>query len=625
MPEFIARNGLIAQNNSTISGSLNVTSGITGSLLGTASFATTASYLTGYISPFPYTGSAVISGSLTVTGSLNTLGSVTSTGTLTAQTLVVQTITSSVLYSSGSNIFGNSLSNTQALTGSVGITGSLNVAGTTSTQLKYFLKESNTNAWSIYTDGANGPFYIKDEYNSGSRLTIGITGNVGIGTTSPRTRLQVTPASNGEVPVLGTATGMTTFTSANGNYGIQFNSTSDGSFHIQSQRFDAIATAYSLILNYAGGNVGIGTASPATKLTVSGADDGTMQIRMLGTAAPTYYWEMGREAMTTGDFRINESYAGTVTNKLTIKTSSGNVGIGTTSPAAKLDILGANEVMNIAGTNATSAYTGYYYNTSTLVGYIGNGTSILSGAASSDFIFRSQGALVYAAGGNNERMRITSSGSVGIGTTPNLRLTVYDSGATITSGTVTFATQAKGIEIYNAISGTTDNLVGCWFSTGPHKAGIASGRSNAASNWAVDLRFFVHGTEIANLDQTYEKMRLSSEGTLTCTGDVIAYGSPSDLRLKIIKEKVPNALASVLKLNGYRFDWKETNHLKNYKEDIGVIAQEVAELFPELARTNADGNMSVRYQGLTAVLIEAIKEQQTQIEELKTIINGFTK
>ena len=211
----------------------------------------------------------------------------------------------------------------------------------------------------------------------------------------------------------------------------------------------------------------------------------------------------------------------------------------------------------------------------------------------------------------------SASGNVGVGMVPNLKLSVFNDGSIITGGTVTFATQAKGIEIYNNQGGTTDNLVGCWFSTGPHKAGIASGRTNAASTWGVDLRFFVHGPEIAQLDQTYEKMRLGDNGTLTVVGDVVAYGSPSDSRLKIIKEKVPNALASVLKLNGYRFDWKETNHLKNYKEDIGVIAQEVAELFPELARTNVDGNMSVRYQGLTAVLIEAIKEQQKQIDNLK--------
>jgi len=95
-----------------------------------ASYATnalTASYLSGYVSPFPFTGSAIISGSLTVTGSILQSGSFTSTGTITAQTLVVQTVSSSIIYSSGSNIFGNSLANTQALTGSVTITGSLTV------------------------------------------------------------------------------------------------------------------------------------------------------------------------------------------------------------------------------------------------------------------------------------------------------------------------------------------------------------------------------------------------------------------------------------------------------------------------------------------------------------------
>jgi hypothetical protein len=74
-------------------------------------------------------GSGRYTGGLTVTGSLNVSGSITTTGTITAQTLVVQTITSSTVYSSGSNIFGNSLANTQTFTGSVGITGSLSVIG----------------------------------------------------------------------------------------------------------------------------------------------------------------------------------------------------------------------------------------------------------------------------------------------------------------------------------------------------------------------------------------------------------------------------------------------------------------------------------------------------------------
>jgi len=74
-------------------------------------------------------GSTRLNGNTQITGSLNVSGSITTTGTITAQTLVVQTVSSSIIYSSGSNIFGNSLANTQALTGSVSVTGSLAVNG----------------------------------------------------------------------------------------------------------------------------------------------------------------------------------------------------------------------------------------------------------------------------------------------------------------------------------------------------------------------------------------------------------------------------------------------------------------------------------------------------------------
>jgi len=111
--EFVAKNGLVAQNNSVVSGSLIVTNGITGSLFGTSSQAISAS--NAFSASFARTSSFA--------------NNFTVANTLTAQTLVVSTISSSVVYSSGSNIFGNNLSNTQVLTGSVGITGSLTVRG----------------------------------------------------------------------------------------------------------------------------------------------------------------------------------------------------------------------------------------------------------------------------------------------------------------------------------------------------------------------------------------------------------------------------------------------------------------------------------------------------------------
>jgi hypothetical protein len=72
-----------------------------------------------------------------------------------------------------------------------------------------------------------------------------------------------------------------------------------------------------------------------------------------------------------------------------------------------------------------------------------------------------------------------------------------------------------------------------------------------------------------------------------------------------------------MQLNGIEFDWKE-----NQKPSIGVIAQEVEKVFPSLVKTAE--NKSVNYNGLVGVLIEAVKEQQKQIEELKDLVKNLT-
>jgi hypothetical protein len=103
--------------------------------------------------------------------------------------------------------------------------------------------------------------YLNSVFTGNIFMVTGGGGNVGIGNTNARTRLQVTPQTNAEAPVLGTATGVATFTSANTNYGLQLNSTSDGTFFIQSQRFDNNAVAYNLVLQPAGACVFIGGTS----------------------------------------------------------------------------------------------------------------------------------------------------------------------------------------------------------------------------------------------------------------------------------------------------------------------------------------------------------------------------
>jgi hypothetical protein len=112
--------------------------------------------------------------------------------------------------------------------------------------------------------------------------------------------------------------------------------------------------------------------------------------------------------------------------------------------------------------------------------------------------------------------------------------------------------------------------------------------------------------------------KLNSSGTLTILGDIVAYGSPSDKKLKKNIKPVENALEKTMKLKGVTFDWKEKSEgILDIKEDIGFIAQDVQEVLPELVRENDNGMLSMRHQGITPILVEAIKELKAEIEELK--------
>jgi hypothetical protein len=101
------------------------------------------------------------------------------------------------------------------------------------------------------------------------------------------------------------------------------------------------------------------------------------------------------------------------------------------------------------------------------------------------------------------------------------------------------------------------------------------------------------------------------DGTVTATGDIIAY---SDVRVKENIHTIENALDKTLKLRGVTYNRTDVDD-KSTK--IGVIAQEIMEVLPELVSEDETGMYGVSYGNLTAVLIEAIKEQQKQIEELK--------
>lgn len=91
----------------------------------------------------------------------------------------------------------------------------------------------------------------------------------------------------------------------------------------------------------------------------------------------------------------------------------------------------------------------------------------------------------------------------------------------------------------------------------------------------------------------------------------------SDINLKTDLKSLENALEVCQAINGYMFTWNEKAGHKQGTTDLGVIAQEVEKELPFLVSTNGDGNLSVKYQSLIPLLLEAVKELAVKVKELE--------
>jgi len=107
--------------------------------------------------------------------------------------------------------------------------------------------------------------------------------------------------------------------------------------------------------------------------------------------------------------------------------------------------------------------------------------------------------------------------------------------------------------------------------------------------------------------------QMDGSGNLTMLNNVTAY---SDARLKKDIVKIDNAIDKVQQLNGYTYTRTDTG-----SRQCGVIAQEVMKVLPEVVMGSEETNYSVAYGNMVGLLIEAIKEQQEQINQLKLTLN----
>ena len=460
-------------------------------------------------------------------------------------------------------------------------------------------------------------------------LTVVGTGStasfVGIGTTSPGTKLDVRGTGN----FLGTAASGAALVTIENNsgstatsYGLLVkgggNSSSGKSFEVRddSGNTDLIVKG--------NGNVGIGTDSPSKKLEVVGdigvridnkigwiydsAGDTNLYNYLKtandGSGQAASHLEISGANWTSGNTAsVRFTHVSQTPSLMTLMTG-GNVGIATDSPDAKLHVVGTTGLPATSGT----AFTGTMrlqvaggYGTVMDFGAVGpsTGTQWIQVTDASNQAFHYP-LLLQPNGG---RVAIGSAvASYGV-------LEIETESALAYSPTV--FTNGANIRLKSGGTATTGTTTGVSFGVGG-AAELYFGAEQQASTYADAVWQQYSGSAY----QT--NMRLSAAGTLTVKGDIVAFGNPSDKRLKENIKPIESALDKVSKLQGVTFDWKKSDSELNIKEDIGFIAQDVQKVIPELVRENDDGMLSMRHQGIAPILLEAIKELKAEIEELKS-------
>ncbi len=206
----------------------------------------------------------------------------------------------------------------------------------------------------------------------------------------------------------------------------------------------------------------------------------------------------------------------------------------------------------------------------------------------------------------------------------------------------------KNESAYSVIGGGLSNLTGGAFSTIPGgKDNSATGDFSYAagySAWAFHKSTFVWNGDTTGsfISTDTGQFLINAPGgvgintasptgaELDVNGDIrcVSLTQTSDIRFKKNIKTINNALASVMLIDGVKYDWKNEltdNRKFNERRQIGLVAQDVEEVFPELVSTDDQGYKSVSYSKMTAVLLEAIKELKKENDELKSRMDIMEK
>ena len=458
-------------------------------------------------------------------------------------------------------VSGQDSSGTIIVSGDGGSNGiRLNLKSTAADGRQWMLMSGGT------SHGGAGVFNIRDGTSGNNRLTIDSSGNVGIGTTSPSTKLHLYESGAADV--------LFRLTSVNGTY--------DPLIQFTGQGNDITAEGFEIWYDNDVGDVHLSTTYPNDGATIH------------------FHTRTGASKSTSNE-------------RLTIL-GNGNVGIGVTTPQRKLDVFGSGILASFGSQMSVGAVAGIHF------GYSESSSNVdtykksamvfertdnhnQGGNASGKIHFLLHNSSSTSASGTNSAVLTLDTDSnatlgsarVGIGTTsPTNALHV--------NGAIRTSSVAGRVAYFRAASTNSDNIIQFEESDGSQIWEIV-GRGYGAGQ-----PFYIYKTGGTGSGFKYI---IDSSGNHTFNGNMTVSGTITESSSVTLKENISpitNALDSITKLVGVTYDRKDGSA----QNRAGLIAEEVGQILPNVV--NGSG---IQYTNLIAYLVESIKELKAEIDVLK--------